>query len=512
MAIISKITPPSGNEYDIRASAIPSGEVDSTSTSTVFTATVPGITALTEGVCVFLRNGVVTSASGFTLNVNGLGAKPCYNNLTTGNEETPTAATRDTTIFNINYTMLFVYTELIYNVSGGAWICYRGYDANTTYSTFSTSSDGLVPHPSAASTASLLNSSGTWTALPSSVSEFTNDAGYITGMTILSYGQSTLQDFLNAYQANKVVYARASSNANPASGNQTRLAFMAYVNNATTPACVEFQYYRSVGTHTSTQQGDQVFVYTLKNTGWTVTTREASVEVVAGSNMVSTYSNDTITLNPSLATTAAAGIVKPDGTTITVDGNGVISSSGSGSNVTVTTITATLTVAGWSNNTQTVNVAGVTVSNDVIVTYAVESKAAYTAAGIYCTAQGAGTLTFACSTTPVSAITVNVMIIDGGTSIEPMYSIQREDSSVSVTNDGTYGASATNITQALSGTAITVGWRSPDPSYSLNVVVASEDNSVTVTYATLTAAQTYFTFTMPAMNIKITTYISGGDN
>lgn len=708
MAIISKITPPSGNEYDIRASAIPSGEVDSTSTSTVFTATVPGVTELTEGVCVFLRNGVVTSASGFTLDVNGLGAKPCYSNLATGNEGTPTAATRDTTIFNINYTMLFVYTELIYGVTGGAWICYRGYDANTntigyqirtnsstlpasdkfyryrllftsangtkwvpantststdatakrttntrpidpfgpivyygsttvinagsnpgvaviwqqytfalgysfnskgsaltlsypapvylrcapqadgsavmeyftqslpttddgkiyiflgraysatameltidhpvyyhngtgirvwtgariptktsdlindsgfitsadvpegsvasttvpkmdgtaavgtqtafargdhvhptditrastatfstsanglvpkpssaatnsylnssgtwttppnttyalattaangllsnqmysllennaigadessidginavngyqihlslanlhgddyiledyatipsattatygvvkpdgtashylngtggwtappnttyttattaanglmsaadkkkldacstvdnntTYSTFSTSSDGLVPHPASASTASLLNSSGTWTALPSSVSEFTNDAGYITGMTILSYGQSTFQDFLDAYQANKVVYARASTNANPASGSQIRLAFMACVNNATTPSCVEFQYYRSVSTHTSTQQGDQVFVYTLKNTGWTVTTREASVKVVAGSNMVSTYSNNTITLNVNTFSTSANGLV-----------------------------------------------------------------------------------------------------------------------------------------------------------------------------------------------------------
>lgn len=310
MSLISKVTLPSGSGgYDLRASAISSGVVDSTSTSTAFTATVPGITELTEGVCVFLRNGVVTSAANFTLNVNGLGAKPCYNNLATGNEGTRTAATRDTTIFNINYTMLFVYTELIYGVSGGAWICYRGYDANTTYSTFSTSSDGLVPHPSAASTASLLNSSGTWTALPSSVSEFTNDAGYITGMTILSYGQSTLQDFLNAYQANKVVYARVSSNANPASGNQTRLAFMAYVNNATTPSCVEFQYYRSVGTHTSTQQGDQVFVYTLKNTGWTVTTREASVKVVAGSNMVSTYSNNTITLNVNTFSTSANGLV-----------------------------------------------------------------------------------------------------------------------------------------------------------------------------------------------------------
>ena len=108
-------------ENSIRASAIPYGQVDSTSTATEFTATVPGINVLRDGVCVLLKNGVVTSASGFTINVNGLGAKPCYTNLA--------AATRDTTIFNINYTMLFIFDAD--RVGGGCWICYRGYDANT---------------------------------------------------------------------------------------------------------------------------------------------------------------------------------------------------------------------------------------------------------------------------------------------------------------------------------------------------------------------------------------------
>ena len=109
--------------------AIPYGECDSTSTATAFTATVDGITSLYDGVTVMLRNGVVTSASGFTININGLGAKPVYNNMATGNPVTPTNPTRDTTIFNINYTMLLVYDSNI--VSGGGWICYRGYDGNT---------------------------------------------------------------------------------------------------------------------------------------------------------------------------------------------------------------------------------------------------------------------------------------------------------------------------------------------------------------------------------------------
>lgn len=105
----------------VRTTGIPFGRCDSTSTSTAFTATVPGIDRLEDGVCCMIENGVVTSAAGFTLNVNGLGGKPVYNNMA--------AATRDTTIFNANYTMLFVYDET--RVEGGCWICYRGYDANT---------------------------------------------------------------------------------------------------------------------------------------------------------------------------------------------------------------------------------------------------------------------------------------------------------------------------------------------------------------------------------------------
>lgn len=124
-----------------------------------------------------------------------------------------------------------------------------------------------------------------------------NTSGYMTGMTILSYGSSTWQNFIDAYSSNKVVYCRASSNSNPASGSQTRLAFMAYVNNATTPTEVEFQYYRSISTHTASQQGDQVYIYKLNKTnGWSVTVREASVKVVAETGLGGTYSNGTMTL------------------------------------------------------------------------------------------------------------------------------------------------------------------------------------------------------------------------
>ena len=71
----------------------------------------------------------------------------------------------------------------------------------------------------------------------------------------------------------------------------------------------------------------------------------------------------------------------------------------------------TLAVADWSNNTQTVNVTGVTATNTVFVSPAPASAADYASAGIICTAQGAGTLTFTCTTTPTNAITVNVVCL-----------------------------------------------------------------------------------------------------
>lgn len=126
MPDLSSITLPDNNTYNfkdtIARASIPYAAVDSTSTATVFTATVDGITSLYDGVTVMLHNGVVTSATNFTVNINGLGAKPCYNNMTN--------ATRETTIFNVAYTMLFVYSTSLDSGNGGWWI-YRGYDTNT---------------------------------------------------------------------------------------------------------------------------------------------------------------------------------------------------------------------------------------------------------------------------------------------------------------------------------------------------------------------------------------------
>lgn len=76
------------------------------------------------------------------------------------------------------------------------------------------------------------------------------------------------------------------------------------------------------------------------------------------------------------------------------------------------TQTVTLTVAGWENNQQTVSVSGVTANNTVMVSPAPASVFDYGDAGICCSAQASGTLTFSCASVPTSAVTVNTAIFD----------------------------------------------------------------------------------------------------
>lgn len=71
----------------------------------------------------------------------------------------------------------------------------------------------------------------------------------------------------------------------------------------------------------------------------------------------------------------------------------------------------TLSASAWSNNEQTVTVGGVTASNTVIVSPAPASFEDYRTAVIYCSAQSTDSLTFTCSTTPTTNISVNVLII-----------------------------------------------------------------------------------------------------
>lgn len=171
---------------------------------------------------------------------------------------------------------------------------------DTTYSDFTgaTSSvagaHGLVPAPTTSDTNKYLKGDGTWGTVVSG------------GLVEVAYGESNAwQKFIDAYNANKIVYCRASSNSNPATGSQTRKAFMAYVNNATSPTSVEFQYVRSVSSKTSSQPVDQVFVYTLTNASggtWSVAYRNMAPKLAAGTNATVSYSNGTYTVGATVPT------------------------------------------------------------------------------------------------------------------------------------------------------------------------------------------------------------------
>ena len=101
---------------------IPFGLVTSDS-NTAFTATVQGIDTLEDGTCAYIQNNnKKTSTNGWTLNVNGLGAKPVF--LTLEN------AQRVRSQFEANDTYLFVYNSSRY--SGGCWDMYQGMDTLST--------------------------------------------------------------------------------------------------------------------------------------------------------------------------------------------------------------------------------------------------------------------------------------------------------------------------------------------------------------------------------------------
>jgi hypothetical protein len=76
-------------------------------------------------------------------------------------------------------------------------------------------------------------------------------------------------------------------------------------------------------------------------------------------------------------------------------------------------IPVTLTTSGWSSNTQTVTVSGVSATETaqlITPTPAIASQSAYYEAGIMCTGQAANSLTFTCQTVPTSNLTVYVVI------------------------------------------------------------------------------------------------------
>lgn len=75
-------------------------------------------------------------------------------------------------------------------------------------------------------------------------------------------------------------------------------------------------------------------------------------------------------------------------------------------------ISVTLPASGWSNDSQTVAADGVTSNNTLIVASAPENYDAYAEAGIYCSSQANGYMTFKCKDAPSVNLNVNIMILN----------------------------------------------------------------------------------------------------
>lgn len=150
-------------------------------------------------------------------------------------------------------------------------------------------------------------------------------------------------------------------------------------------------------------------VFIGSNTGALTGAQSASYCIAIGSD-AHTTTNNSIQLNVS-------GSAKTNSDTNTfkvANTNGnfeIMSADGTVPTARLTKVntTATLAVADWSSSTQTVTVSGVKADSVVFVSPAPASASDYASAGILCTAQAADSLTFTCTTTPTSAITVNVV-------------------------------------------------------------------------------------------------------
>ena len=129
-----------------------------------------------------------------------------------------------------------------------------------------------------------------------------------TTLAILTYGSSTWNDFLNAYNRNALVYCRVT-----VSGGGSRMAFMAYNITSGSNANVEFQYVRSLSTKTITDQGDETIIYKLDSSGtWTTTTRKNYTRIAAGTGLGGQFSGGTTTPVLTLSNT---GVLSVNGST-----------------------------------------------------------------------------------------------------------------------------------------------------------------------------------------------------
>ncbi len=98
------------------------------------------------------------------------------------------------------------------------------------------------------------------------------------------------------------------------------------------------------------------------------------------------------------------------------NGSGGVTAAAAGTDYQKPVVAATgiLSASGWKNNSQTINLSNVAANSLVTVAPVptAQNRTAYLEAGVYCSAQGAGTLTFVCEDVPGVNLNVNIQIIN----------------------------------------------------------------------------------------------------
>lgn len=165
-----------------------------------------------------------------------------------------------------------------------------------------------------------------------------------TGLFEAVYGTTTFADIAQAVTDKRIVYCKVDQGY-----GQARMAFLAYVSNV----AAEFQYYRSISSHSASTQTDEIYIYKVNADGWTTTTRKAGVNVTAGTHMSQSYNNDTLTLNctwPTVDQTYSASSTNAQsGTAVAGAISGVrqVPSASSGDNGKVLGVTDSSGTLGW---------------------------------------------------------------------------------------------------------------------------------------------------------------------
>ena len=132
-----------------------------------------------------------------------------------------------------------------------------------------------------------------------------NPSGFIDGLTVLTYSSSTWADFTEAFAKNDVILCRISAGT-----TGYRHGFLAWIDGTPeNPTQVQFQYYRNIQSHTTADQADQLFIYTLKpDNSWSLSTRTTNMKYLPGNGLSATANGNTMTFDVTGAYATSAGL------------------------------------------------------------------------------------------------------------------------------------------------------------------------------------------------------------